>query len=317
VVTPTGAITEIQDGNNPLVISSAQTTAGQVAITLGEHTAATSTGTPYQVEVDTLAGSTATPLEVVNSLTGSQTLPTMLIAPTWNTSGIPDAALAITVTNTASASGGFVLDTKLGSTGFFQLVTQSATPATAALKGPTIQIGGSAPQMTTPGTTPYLGMNTLMKGVKNTCALTSAVTLSGTTAVICIWTFPNTALTWFYQCFGTYSITAGTTPALTLQMNASQAPTNETAQAAIGTLTASSTVAQVYHTNSGTSSSAGVQTIMADGTTTITTLANTPWSVSGSIQSATASGTFAIQALLSGTASPAGTVNVGSGCTIE
>jgi len=104
VVSATGAITEIQDGNNALLISSAQTTASQVAVGLSEHTAATSTGTPYQVEIKTLAGSTSTPLHLVQSLTGSQTLPIETLNPTWNSSGVVQGLL-FNVTCTAAATG--------------------------------------------------------------------------------------------------------------------------------------------------------------------------------------------------------------------
>jgi hypothetical protein len=105
---------------------------------------------------------------------------------------------------------------------------------------------------------------------------------------------------------------------LTLQMNASQAPTSENGQAIIGSLTASAAVTQTFQTGAGTSTSAGAQTIFADSPTiAITTVTNSPWSTSGSIQASATSGTFAIQALLSGTGSPAGTIAVGSGCTIQ
>lgn len=114
VVSPTGTIATIADGNNPLTINTAQTTASQVGITLGETTAATSTGTPYNVRITTLSGSTSTPLKVDNSLSGSQTLPTLSILPTWNTTGVVDAALLVNVTNTTSGAGSKLLDLQVG-----------------------------------------------------------------------------------------------------------------------------------------------------------------------------------------------------------
>jgi hypothetical protein len=150
------------------------------------------------------------------------------------------------------------------------------------------------------------------------CKITSAITLSGTTAVVCSWTLPNSAQTWAWQCSGTYNITAGTAPGLTLQMNAAQAPTSETGNALVGTVTSGGAAAnaQVFLAGSGTSTSAGVQTILASALSTITTLTSAPWSSSGTIQASATSGTFAIQAVLSGTGTPAGTISVGSTCTL-
>lgn len=243
--------------------------------------------------------------------------------------------------STNNSSGALLVGTSGTSTGAVPLVVNEGTSAgdlldmynggtvtAGAISGGTkeyafgstgvLTLGASAPGITTNGTTPYFNMNTLVQGAVNKCAPTSAVTLSGTTAIICTWTLPNAAKTWFWQCSGTYSITAGTTPGLTLQMNAAQAPTNETGQAIIGSLAASGAITQTFQTGLGTSTSAGAQTVFADSpTVAITTVANAPWSTSGSIQASATSGTFAIQALLSGTGTPAGTINVGSGCTIQ
>lgn len=99
----------------------AMTTAGRIAMTFGETTAATSTGTPYIVKMVTLAGSTASPLNLVNSLSGSQTLCTLCITPTWNTSGVVDAAILLNVTNTGSGAGSLLQDWQVGGTSVAKL----------------------------------------------------------------------------------------------------------------------------------------------------------------------------------------------------
>ena len=64
----------------------------------------------------TAAGSTIAPLTVQNSLTGTQTLPALNVNPTWNTSGVVDAALLVNPTNIASGTGSLLADFQLGST---------------------------------------------------------------------------------------------------------------------------------------------------------------------------------------------------------
>jgi hypothetical protein len=114
ITAATGSNT-IASGNNPQVWNWAQTTNNQTAFTYGETTAATGTG-DIGVAVKTLAGSTAIPLSVANSLTGSQTLPALSITPTWNTTGVVDAALLVKVTNTASGTGSLLEDLQVGGT---------------------------------------------------------------------------------------------------------------------------------------------------------------------------------------------------------
>jgi hypothetical protein len=143
VISPTGAITEIQDGDNALSISSATTTSGRVAVTLGEHTASTSAGTPYQVEIKTLIGSTATPLKVDNSLNGSQALPTVSILPTWNTTGVP-TALLINPTNTASGTGSLLIQAQTGGTNEFTLDKSGNGVFTAGITGVSLTLSAQA-----------------------------------------------------------------------------------------------------------------------------------------------------------------------------
>src|SRR6202012_4263112 len=107
-------------GNNPQTWNWAQTTASQYAMTFGETTAKTGSG-GGEVLVQTAAGSTAIPLTVQNSLSGSQTLAALTITPTWNTTGVVDAALLINVTNTASGTGSLLADFQLGGTSEFKV----------------------------------------------------------------------------------------------------------------------------------------------------------------------------------------------------
>lgn len=133
------------NGNNTLTVNSAQTTAGQVATTFGETTAATSTGTPYNVEIKTLIGSTSTPLKVDNSLNGSQTLPALSILPTWNTTGVVDAALLINATNTASGTASLLIDAQIGGTSQFKVDKAGNVTAltSIAVGNPTGGVGSS------------------------------------------------------------------------------------------------------------------------------------------------------------------------------
>jgi hypothetical protein len=143
----------------------------------------------------------------------------------------------------------------------------------------------------------------------NPCAPTSAVTLSGTTAVICSWTLPAVAKTWRWQCQGQYAITAGTTPGLTLQMNTAAGASTESGVAKIDTTTST------WTSSANTSASTGAQTITAGGSVG-TTIANGEWITSGFTTVTSSATTFAIQGILSGTGSPAGTILVGSTCLL-
>jgi hypothetical protein len=102
-VTASTVTTTIANGNFAETWTSATTTNTQAAFTLSEATAATGTN-DVELAITTLAGSTAIPLVITDSLTGSQTLAALSITPTWNTSGVVAGALVINVTNTASGT---------------------------------------------------------------------------------------------------------------------------------------------------------------------------------------------------------------------
>jgi hypothetical protein len=141
------------------------------------------------------------------------------------------------------------------------------------------------------------------------CRITSAVTLStASPTTICSWSLPAVAKIWFWQCSGTYTLTSGTNPTFGLGMNASQRPTSETGNGIIWS------AASVQTFGSSTATASGNQRIMTGVTNTTV---NAPWQSSGTIQPSATAGTFAITGALGGTGTPAGTVNVGSGCTLQ
>jgi hypothetical protein len=142
----------------------------------------------------------------------------------------------------------------------------------------------------------------------NSCRITSAITLSTSATTVCSYSLPAAARTWAWSCNGTYSITSGTTPTLTVGMNASQTPTSETGNASIySTLTGTNTQGTV------TSTSSGNQNILTGAA--VTTITNAFWTAFGTVQASGTAGTFAITATLGGS-SPAGTIAIGSSCQI-
>jgi hypothetical protein len=84
----------------------------------------------YIGQFATKIGSTAIPLGVQNSLNGSQTLPALAITPTWNTTGVVDAALLVNVNNGASGAGSLLLDLQINSGSEFS-VDKAGTLVTA------------------------------------------------------------------------------------------------------------------------------------------------------------------------------------------
>jgi hypothetical protein len=119
-ITASTANTSIANGNNMETWTSALTSNSAVAFLLSEATAATGTG-DEELGVTTLAGSTSVPLTITDSLTGSQTLPALKIAPTWNTTGVVDAGILENVTNTASGTGSLLIDLQVGGTSEFHV----------------------------------------------------------------------------------------------------------------------------------------------------------------------------------------------------
>lgn len=117
IAAATGSNT-IANGNNGLQIWNWAPTSNQVSFQFGETTAATggTLGNQYGVKFVTLSGSTSIPVNITDSLSGSQTLPALHITPTWNTTGVVDAALLINITNTASGAASLIADYQIGGT---------------------------------------------------------------------------------------------------------------------------------------------------------------------------------------------------------
>ena len=131
-ITAASGTNTIANGDYAQLWNWATTTSGRVGIVFGETTASTAAGVPYDVQVSTLVGSTATPLNVANSLNGSQILPALSITPTWNTTGVVDAALLVNATNTASGTASKLLDLQIGGSTQFNV---DKTGLTTALGG--------------------------------------------------------------------------------------------------------------------------------------------------------------------------------------
>jgi len=108
----------ISNGNFPLTWNWAQITNSQSGITFGESSPATNgtLGNQFNVEISGMSSSTAVPLGVFGSLSGSQTLPALYVAPTWNTTGVVDAGILENVTNTASGVASLLADLQVGGT---------------------------------------------------------------------------------------------------------------------------------------------------------------------------------------------------------
>jgi len=157
----------IANGDNPQVWNWATTTSGQIGMTFGETTASASAGSPYGVRITTLIGSTATPLKVDNSLNGSQTLPTLSILPTWNTSGVVDAALLINPSNSASGAASLLIDAQLGGTSQWKVDKAGITTQLGAGNFPVGSAGSPAVAISSSGGLSGDGSGNLQIGTGN------------------------------------------------------------------------------------------------------------------------------------------------------
>jgi hypothetical protein len=159
------------------------------------------------------------------------------------------------------------------------------------------------------GTPPTVGDETGFVRDANTCRITSAHTLSTSATIVCSWSLPATAFTWAWNCEIPYTVTAGTSTALTLGMNPSQTPTNVTGYA------------NIYSSNAGAASEGNASATTSGNTNILTggTVANGTFLAFtfGTIQASSKAGTFAITATLSGAGGPTGTIPVGGVCTLQ
>ena len=212
------------------------------------------------------------------------------------------ASSALITANVLPKSGG------AGAAPLASLLTDAGTTLTYAGTGG-VSLAGSAPAVVTPGTTPYLNMNTLVNNAQNKCTFAftvSTFTLALSPLNLCTFTLPNAATTWAWSCSAGWSNPAGTTPTFAVGVNWAQAPS------------AAFQMANIYTTNAevgtqGSTASTSNANILATGTiVNAATIFQTTFS--GTFTSSATSGQFHPTASLTGTGAT-GTM-VGS-CTIQ
>lgn len=216
-----------------------------------------------------------------------------------------NAGIFATTTNVSFTTGG-TPDETLGANDFalgrgLGICWSQSTSSTGTC-GVTLQLIGTS-------TTEYLSATTpvISTGV---CKITSAVTVNSSATTVCSFTLPNAATTFFLDCKLAYNVTAGTSPTLTLGVNPAQAPG-----------TAGNFSANIYSTNTGTSTQATVA-VSASGNTNVLTGASVSTGATyqaylwGGYISPATSGTLLVTATLGGTGSPAATITTGSSCNM-
>lgn len=107
ITAATGSNTVANGNNGGQTWQSQLTTNGVNFLNITESLAGTATSASL-FNVATLAGSTVLPATFSNSLTGTQTLAALTVAPTWNTTGVVQGALVVDPTVTASGSNSLV-----------------------------------------------------------------------------------------------------------------------------------------------------------------------------------------------------------------
>jgi len=111
----TGATQCLKANSSGVVTGTGSRCANSAGTTLVVGTSPTSGGASNQVMYDSgtvLAESSA--LTINPSTTGSATTAGLTIAPTWNTTGVVDAAPLVNPTNTASGTGSILADSQIG-----------------------------------------------------------------------------------------------------------------------------------------------------------------------------------------------------------
>ena len=173
-ITASAATTTIANTTFQETWTSTLTTNSVAAFSLKEASAATGTG-DNELAITTLAGSTSVPLAITDSLTGTQTLPAEQINCTWNGTGVVDACLLISVTNTASGTGSLAFDIQVGGTSQFKVdKAGNATVLTSLIIGtaPTVTAGSAGGVTYTEGTAPTgttTGEDTIYANATNHC----------------------------------------------------------------------------------------------------------------------------------------------------
>lgn len=124
--------------------------------------------------------------------------------------------------------------------GLFACSTNGAAEASGCgflgpIGAPSIALTGSAPAITTPGTTPYLNLTAAPDRMYqcNFALTTSTLTLAASPVSLCSIALPNAAVVWRVSCQGGYSVTAGTTPTFAVGNTWANAASNIFAAASI------------------------------------------------------------------------------------
>lgn len=241
----------IANGNNPQTWNWAQTSNTQYGIKFGETSAATGgTGTAQgEVAIVTAAGSTAIPLTVNNSLTGSQTMPALYINPTWNTTGVVDAGLLMNVTNTASGAASLLIDLQVGGSTVFSIDKNGNISTNGQLS---TGVGGSNAGLftLTQGTADTPSGNTVIIQAPTSIPTAYALTLPGAAA----------AGIWRTTSGGVFSVaelsgdaqTNGSNAVTNLKVNGVSYPATGSSFDAVPILTASNSVSY-FQINGGSS----------------------------------------------------------------
>lgn len=268
--------------------------AGSKAGTINATTAnITGTATVGTLSATTITGLTSA--EVLAACTTCVTSAAALTSTAIMTGGGSQGSQTPSTTSTLSAGGAMVLASTMTDTG--QVFT------------------GSAPSVTTTGTTPYLNMNTLVNNAKNRCTFaltTSTFTLALSPVSLCTFTLPNAAVTWYWSCTMGWSNVAGTTPTFAEGVTWAQAPSTAFQMANITTTNGvAGTSAPVGSQLTTSTTSNG--NIMATGT-----LSNSATvfqaNMSGTFTSSATSGTFSPTVSLTGTSATGTAVG---GCSIQ
>lgn len=276
-------------------------TSGAITITAPLVAGTTTNAIAFSNVISTPNGAVATPAYAVNGGNTGMYFAAGLIFVA------PSNSIFMQANGTATTQEWTANETRLGSGGIFD-ISSNASPAVAvgdigwSRQAAALAAWGNGAQ----------GNETGLFRSGMPCRITAAITLSTAATTLCTWNLPALAKTWSWDCSGAYSITAGTTPAFGLGMNASQTPTSETGNGVISSVTAGTTI--VDTNNQATATASGNQSIITGAT--VTTVTNAYWNSYGTVQASATAGTFAITGILTGT-TPAGTVTVGSECTLN
>jgi len=174
-ITAAVAANTINNGNNPQLWNFSQTTSNQAAFTFSENVASSGSGDKL-FALNTLPGSTAIPLTVIDSLTGSQNLSDVQILPFWNTTANVDAGFLMNVNNTASGAGSLLMDLQFNG-------TQEMTVRKDGLLS-TVGLTTTSSDATFGGISPWIDITAPLYGAKGDGELVKQASSSGATITL-------------------------------------------------------------------------------------------------------------------------------------